>query len=108
MCCPRSSFCQRIRRPFGQPFFWRSAGLTNFLCTRTNWATAVIRCILCVKQTNSQRKSGNVQSPRNVRLSENRSEEHTSELQSRFDLVCRLLLEKKKTTKTLDHRAQNI
>src|SRR5207249_7373462 len=28
-----------------------------------------------------------------------RSEEHTSELQSRFDLVCRLLLEKKKKTK---------
>src|SRR5690349_23480564 len=30
-----------------------------------------------------------------------RSEEHTSELQSRRDLVCRLLLEKKKTR---DHR----
>src|SRR2546428_6415266 len=30
-----------------------------------------------------------------------RSEEHTSELQSRSDLVCRLLLEKKK--KTHDH-----
>src|SRR5207249_6216262 len=29
-----------------------------------------------------------------------RSEEHTSELQSRFDLVCRLLLEKKKETNT--------
>src|SRR5690349_23937871 len=28
-----------------------------------------------------------------------RSEEHTSELQSRRDLVCRLLLEKKKKTK---------
>src|SRR5699024_11554487 len=28
-----------------------------------------------------------------------RSEEHTSELQSRFDLVCRLLLEKKKKRK---------
>src|SRR5699024_11466886 len=28
-------------------------------------------------------------------LAELRSEEHTSELQSRFDLVCRLLLEKK-------------
>src|SRR5699024_11847862 len=28
-----------------------------------------------------------------------RSEEHTSELQSRFDLVCRLLLEKKKNHK---------
>src|SRR5207249_10070760 len=31
------------------------------------------------------------------RRSRERSEEHTSELQSRFDLVCRLLLEKKKT-----------
>src|SRR5438874_3776361 len=29
-----------------------------------------------------------------------RSEEHTSELQSRRDLVCRLLLEKKKTNKS--------
>src|SRR5699024_12058683 len=33
--------------------------------------------------------------------SQARSEEHTSELQSRFDLVCRLLLEKKKI-KSLD------
>src|SRR5699024_12302513 len=31
-----------------------------------------------------------------VELSGHRSEEHTSELQSRFDLVCRLLLDKKK------------
>src|SRR5438105_7104992 len=31
-----------------------------------------------------------------VGFSEARSEEHTSELQSRVDLVCRLLLEKKK------------
>src|SRR5438067_8310518 len=40
--------------------------------------------------------------PRTVRAANGRwglvyrSEEHTSELQSRFDLVCRLLLEKKK------------
>src|SRR5699024_4565537 len=33
-------------------------------------------------------------------MKKQRSEEHTSELQSRFDLVCRLLLEKKKTTTT--------
>src|SRR2546422_4362675 len=32
---------------------------------------------------------------------EQRSEEHTSELQSRLHLVCRLLLEKKKTTHPL-------
>src|SRR5699024_11877450 len=37
---------------------------------------------------------GNSGSPVNMR-----SEEHTSELQSRFDLVCRLLLEKKKKMK---------
>src|SRR2546430_11303784 len=33
------------------------------------------------------------------KLSENRSEEHTSELQSQSNLVCRLLLEKKKKMK---------
>src|SRR2546429_2798836 len=32
-----------------------------------------------------------------------RSEEHTSELQSRLHLVCRLLLEKKKTTPHADN-----
>src|SRR5690606_41496620 len=35
------------------------------------------------------------------RLVESRSEEHTSELQSRENLVCRLLLEKKNSKKTL-------
>src|SRR5260221_1781466 len=34
-----------------------------------------------------------------------RSEEHTSELQSHSDLVCRLLLEKKKSTHRLDARS---
>src|SRR2546430_4087720 len=33
-----------------------------------------------------------------VELERHRSEEHTSELQSQSNLVCRLLLEKKKTT----------
>src|SRR5438105_9290427 len=39
-------------------------------------------------------RTGRRRSPRPWRAS--RSEEHTSELQSRVDLVCRLLLEKKK------------
>src|SRR5699024_12117072 len=34
--------------------------------------------------------------PHNPGAHRGRSEEHTSELQSRFDLVCRLLLEKQK------------
>src|SRR5437868_14523134 len=35
-----------------------------------------------------------------------RSEEHTSELQSRFDLVCRLLLEKKKKKKNIKNKSK--
>src|SRR5204862_4977752 len=35
-----------------------------------------------------------------------RSEEHTSELQSRRDLVCRLLLEKKKKRRSEDSKAE--
>src|SRR5438105_10776149 len=40
--------------------------------------------------------------PRPVSRAPARSEEHTSELQSRVDLVCRLLLEKKKKNKKTD------
>src|SRR2546428_9204437 len=36
--------------------------------------------------------------PAPAQAASRRSEEHTSELQSRSDLVCRLLLEKKKTS----------
>src|SRR5437667_7231833 len=38
-----------------------------------------------------------------VGLDKDRSEEHTSELQSHHDLVCRLLLEKKKNKKQTEH-----
>src|SRR5437867_9244545 len=37
--------------------------------------------------------------PAHAQRGHDRSEEHTSELQSPYDLVCRLLLEKKKTQK---------
>src|SRR5438874_10715051 len=37
-----------------------------------------------------------------------RSEEHTSELQSRRDLVCRLLLEKKKKKEILENKETKI
>src|SRR5690606_39428417 len=42
------------------------------------------------------------------RMSVNRSEEHTSELQSRENLVCRLLLEKKKTCSAQGWRHRRI
>src|SRR5699024_12647354 len=44
-----------------------------------------------------------LQQGREGRDADPRSEEHTSELQSRFDLVCRLLLEKKKRNKSDFH-----
>src|SRR5437867_7856602 len=39
-----------------------------------------------------------------LQLPPERSEEHTSELQSPYDLVCRLLLEKKKKAQSHNHR----
>src|SRR3989441_4434489 len=50
-----------------------------------------------------QQRGVDVQNPSGVRADE-RSEEHTSELQSLAYLVCRLLLEKKKKTHTTNRR----
>src|SRR5260221_11307575 len=47
-----------------------------------------------------------IRSPLNKNCLE-RSEEHTSELQSHSDLVCRLLLEKKKRLKRIAYSANN-
>src|SRR5688572_32077480 len=50
------------------------------------------------------RRSGPVaDDPRPLLVARLRSEEHTSELQSQSNLVCRLLLEKKKTNKKQRH-----
>src|SRR5437868_13310227 len=55
------------------------------------WETARDRAIYAVSLNALQQSVG--------KQAALRSEEHTSELQSRFDLVCRLLLEKKKRAK---------
>src|SRR6266513_4589520 len=52
-------------------------------------------------RSESQNGSGASPSVTSCCTSKRRSEEHTSELQSRFDLVCRLLLEKKKNYVTV-------
>src|SRR2546428_1063470 len=51
---------------------------------------------LSARQGNCHRRHGGLRQSRHRRKA--RSEEHTSELQSRSDLVCRLLLEKKNRT----------
>src|SRR5437867_5182760 len=47
----------------------------------------------------SRAPSASPPTPPTMKVPERRSEEHTSELQSPYDLVCRLLLEKKKKKK---------
>src|SRR5438067_10432241 len=54
---------------------------------------------LHVRTTSGEEVSGTTTIP--LAGLNSRSEEHTSELQSRFDLVCRLLLEKKKKNKSV-------
>src|SRR5689334_23988915 len=63
----------RLRRGTGRQ---RHSGLRRLVGQRTRHAAGIALAIL-------------------------RSEEHTSELQSQFHLVCRLLLEKKKKRKTV-------
>src|SRR5437016_10631913 len=61
-----------------------------------------------ISRRGDQRKG--VVEVRHVRLVVQRSEEHTSELQSLTNLVCRLLLEKKKKKKKIHnaHKAERI
>src|SRR2546422_5178904 len=54
---------------------------------------------LIVRRSRMRESAGTVP----VKRTRLRSEEHTSELQSRLHLVCRLLLEKKKQTTTHTH-----
>src|SRR5689334_23469211 len=58
------------------------------------------------KGTPSARRTVMTGKPRQGSISQ-RSEEHTSELQSQFHLVCRLLLEKKNKRKSCMHNACN-
>src|SRR3712207_8857924 len=64
--------------------------------------------VVALQVAGGELERGGVRRPRLVRpprphqqLGPNRSEEHTSELQSRQYLVCRLLLEKKKKLTTI-------
>src|SRR2546422_6017882 len=81
-----------IRRPprstlFPYTTLFRSQGNRDFFLNTVSWLAEEEDQI-------SIRPKDAKQTP--VFLNANRSEEHTSELQSRLHLVCRLLLEKKK------------
>src|SRR5699024_12193539 len=65
---------------------WMNTGLSR-------WA---MKCSLQIRRGSGTLQRISPARPRTPLTNSLRSEEHTSELQSRFDLVCRLLLEKKK------------
>src|SRR5256885_9972390 len=90
-----------IRRPPRSTLF----PYTTLFRSRARRLPSCIACtpgtgMACPSSTSSRERSCGVQDD-DVQATGSRSEEHTSELQSPCNLVCRLLLEKKKTTTTL-------
>src|SRR2546422_8036204 len=63
---------------------------------RSPVAPATVQQLVEVATDDERRQRHRVKGPHRQRSTSVRSEEHTSELQSRLHLVCRLLLEKKK------------
>src|SRR2546430_4036408 len=79
-------------------FFSSRRRHTIFDC---DWSSDVCSSDLCARprRSTTAQQDGFRQSPQTFSLGNFRSEEHTSELQSQSNLVCRLLLEKKKKKK---------
>src|SRR5437588_12001160 len=89
-------FFLMIRRPprstlFPYTTLFRSLGFRS-------WFGYFAKPFCLQSHLSSRPKATSPRSSRNSQLPRSRSEEHTSELQSHSDLVCRLLLEKKKKT----------
>src|SRR3989449_7011193 len=75
---------------------------------RLRWFTPAVEVALCGHATLASAhvlwEEGHLPADQQARFHTQRSEEHTSELQSRLHLVCRLLLEKKKIAKPVGKR----
>src|SRR3989442_2582703 len=95
-----------IRRPprstlFPYTTLFRSQVLTDTVKADLNRQIDKLNTELQRMNDDAQKDLGDLQQQLFRPIMEQRSEEHTSELQSRPHLVCRLLLEKKKNTLTL-------
>src|SRR5256885_3772051 len=89
---PRSTlfpYTTLFRSKASQPA-WSSARLNSTFCLQCGQSVRTRRCAMTPFSVALSRYGGTPSS------SSRRSEEHTSELQSPCNLVCRLLLEKKK------------
>src|SRR5689334_23936966 len=86
-----------IRRPPRSTLF----PYTTLFRSRGHFDPALVRGRIVVVGNTAPELQDQHDVPLGARMSGPRSEEHTSELQSQFHLVCRLLLEKKKTRLTV-------
>src|SRR2546427_5243655 len=82
-------------------FFQAEDGIRDLTVTGVQTCALPIWTRSCVSAAASAQSSATRPTSANIRsrCASSRSEEHTSELQSQSNLVCRLLLEKKKNTK---------
>src|SRR5699024_11619651 len=78
---------------------WRRPGPTTPRCTMRMVTRRSSMRGVGSDSPRSARSTGSRSTTMPISPGQGRSEEHTSELQSRFDLVCRLLLEKKNIIK---------
>src|SRR6266567_8666342 len=78
-------------------FFFNDTATTEIYTLSLHDALPILRSRR--KQPREERRDGRLRRGSRRRRARLRSEEHTSELQSQSNLVCRLLLEKKKQQK---------
>src|SRR2546429_7222513 len=77
-------------------FFWRSISFCGSSCPSSFMDLAIAASACAFSRFENMESAKEFRNLERTRFIEYRSEEHTSELQSRLHLVCRLLLEKKK------------
>src|SRR5690625_59109 len=102
----------KINNVIGQILLAKRMGATRIIAetgagqhgvaTATACAMFEIECVIYMGEEDIRRQALNVFRLELLGATVVRSEEHTSELQSRGHLVCRLLLEKKKYMETID------
>src|SRR5690606_39803366 len=102
-CCLNLSFCIMIRPPQRSTLFPYTTLFRSYI-NEESWRTKEETDVEAlgiwhhIKDCIYKGVNNEGYLPGGLKVSRRRSEEHTSELQSRENLVCRLLLEKKKDT----------
>src|SRR2546430_12950780 len=109
--------CLQLRRFIYLFFFFNDTATTEIyplplhdalpISPSSNWSATRAQVLVHTVPARSCRPTRRGRSMSRDQIDRPRSEEHTSELQSQSNLVCRLLLEKKKK-KTLKHSAYDV